>query len=60
MASWTIKSQTNESDLALKIVEDQREPRLVGDERSLAEFGPHLRQLSLVIGELPVRFEERV
>ena len=24
MASWTIKSQTNESDLALKIVEDQR------------------------------------
>jgi hypothetical protein len=24
MASWTIKSQTNEPDLALKIVEDQR------------------------------------
>jgi hypothetical protein len=24
MATWTIKSQTNESDLALKIVEDQR------------------------------------
>ena len=33
---------------------------LAGDERSLAEFGPHFRQLSLVIGELTVRLEERV
>ena len=33
---------------------------LAGDERSLAEFGPHLRQLSLIVGKLTVCFEERV
>jgi hypothetical protein len=31
-----------------------RKPRLAGDERSLSDFAPHLRQLSLIVGELTV------